>query len=336
MRSAVHLDWYLPLEIRRCPSHYKHYLGVCVITAVLASASLTQQNSETTKADSASTTASQTIAIPDGTPVQLRFAQPVRGKVSAAANIVRQAKFGDQVRLVAAADVRVSDLVVVAKGAIGQATVMKVSYPLLTLTGVALRLDWVEDVTGKHVPLRAFKNGKAQPFNVQVLSAYAGMTARPENLRDDIIGKDAVDPVVLHRKSWIPAGTRILAFVHGTVVLDLSALKDAQILLPISNEIATLTVYRTKGQDDKQPLVFCDGNEIGPIGARHYMIIELTPGKHACRVERQEPLEITAHPGEEYFLRLRSGAMTGGWKLQLVDTAEGEDGIANLELVGKR
>jgi hypothetical protein len=137
------------------------------------------------------------ITIPDGTPVRLRFAQPLRGKVPClwkkppcGSSIVPQAKPEDTVRMVSAADVRLDGYVVIAKGAVGEATVTKVWHPFMALTGLALRLDWVEDVTGKHVPLRIEKNGKQEPFTVQVESTTKGMIARKETLRGDLAGKD--------------------------------------------------------------------------------------------------------------------------------------------------
>ncbi len=310
---------------------------VCVVAGLLlASASRAQQEPGAKPSDSGSTSASNIITIPDGTPVHLRFAQPVRGKVPMAANAVPQAKPTDTVRLVAAADVRVSNLVVIAKGAIGQMTVVKVWHPFMALTGLALRFDWIQDITGKRVLLRALPKGQPEPFTVQVLSTYGGMIARPETLRGDLMGADSMDlSLVWRRKNWIPAGTRIQGFVQGATVCDRAEAIDAQALLPNSNEIATLTVYRTKGQDESRPRLICDGKEVEKIGAHQYAILELTPGRHTCQAEHDPTIEIAAHAGEEYFLHLRPRSIPGGWELKPVDTAQGEDEIANLELIGK-
>jgi hypothetical protein len=137
------------------------------------------------------------------------------------------------------------------------------------------------------------------------------------------------------KKTWIPAGTRIQGFVQGATTRDRAEVIDAQALLPNSNEIATLTVYRTKDQDDSRPRLICDDKEIDKIGARQYATLELTPGKHTCHSEHDSTLEIVAHAGEDYFLHLRPRSVFAGWELKPVDTAQGEDEIANLELVGK-
>jgi hypothetical protein len=253
-----------------------------------------------------------------------------------ATNAVPQAKPTDTVRLVVAADVRVDNLVVIAKGAIGQATVVKVWHPFIALTGLSLRFDWIKDVTAQTVLLRALQKGKPEAFTVQVLSTYGGMIARPETFRGDLIGSDSMDiSNAWRKKTWIPAGTRIQGFVQGATTRDRAEVIDAQALLPNSNEIATLTVYRTKDQDDSRPRLICDDKEIDKIGARQYATLELTPGKHTCHSEHDSTLEIVAHAGEDYFLHLRPRSVFAGWELKPVDTAQGEDEIANLELVGK-
>jgi hypothetical protein len=224
----------LEIRLRRPPS--KRYLGLGVLGALVTSLAWGQQAPEAMKTHR-STSTSQ-ITIPDGTALRLRFAQPVRGKVPCvwkrppcASSVVPETKAEDAVRLVAAADVRADQFIVIAKGAVGEATVTKVWHPFMALTGLALRLDWIEDVTGKHVPLRIDKKGKQEPFTIQVLSTTGGMIARRETLRGDLAGADAVDASIIWRKkNWIPAGTRLLAFVHGSVTRDLVEVKDAQAL----------------------------------------------------------------------------------------------------------
>jgi hypothetical protein len=80
----------------------------------------------------------------------MRFAQAVKGKMLDPVDVGMEVKAGDTVRLVAAADIRVGKKVVIAEGAIAQATVVQVKRPMSTLvaTGLGLQLDWIEDVTG--------------------------------------------------------------------------------------------------------------------------------------------------------------------------------------------
>jgi hypothetical protein len=345
MCGAMKLLWHPPLQFGGLRWHSRRnvLVLVCLIGAPLGATSLVQQSPGTGPVDEGSTNASQSVTIPDGTPVRLRFAQPLRGKVPClwkrppcGSSVVPQAEAEDTVRLVSASDVRVNHFVVIAKGAIGEATVTKVWHPLMALTGLAMRLDWIEDVTGKHVPLRIEKDGKQESFTVQVMSTPGGMLARRETLHGDLVGSDSVNASLIWRKkNWIPSGTRIMAFVHGSVVRDLGEVRDAQTLLSMSSDIATLTVYRTKGREDSHPHVSCDDHEMAQVGSAQYTTYELTPGVHRCRADDQGQIEITAQAGEDYFAQLRTSSLTGVWELKLMDAGEAEDIISTLEVAGK-
>jgi hypothetical protein len=293
--------------------------------------------------------APEVFTIPDGTPVQLRFAQPVRGMARGGwGRITVEAKPGDKVRLVVGSAVRVNGLVVISKGAIGQATVDKVWLPIKTYdrhgndttrpqTGLSLRLDWIEDVTGQQVSLRASPAGEAKPFTVEVLSKNGGMVARPASLRRDLIQSVTFANLItmFHERTWIPVGTRLQAFVHGASALDATELKQAQALLPAPNLNATLTIYRKKGQRDSHPQLLCDDKKIASLDERQYAVLNLASGAHTCHVVGHRAFELNANAGEEYFLQLQHREFADVWELKLVTTAEGEDAIADLELAGE-
>lgn len=330
----------IPARLSAGQRWFRVCLELCAITALLTQTGRAQQ-AESAPSNPGTSAPAQSFVIPDGTPVPLRFAQPLRGRVpclwKANCELLRlsPAKVGDTVRMVAASDVRVGPLVVIAKGARGQASVTKVFHPFMALTGLAIRFDWIEDVTGKHVPLRLEKTGKAEPFTIQILSTPGGMMGRKETLRGDLAGKDAVDVSLLwHKKNWIPAGTRIKSFTQGETARDLAEITDAQALLPVSTDVATLTVYRTKGDHEVHLHVTCDGSDFGVVEAQQYLVTELAPGKHSCQAEHEASLEIAANAGEDYFVRLLSST-PGLWELKLMDAGEGEDTIATLTPAGK-
>ena len=294
-------------------------------------------------------TAPQALTIPDGTQVQLRLAQPVRGMTRTIKGTRVYSKPGDKVRLVAADDVRLNGLVAITRGAVGQATVIKADPPpthtysyndryaaladlFVPKAGrVLLQLDWIEDITGHAVPLRAYPAGEAKPFTMVVVAENGGIMARPAKLSQDLKPK-----TLSHLKQWAPAGTRIFGFVHGAVNLDLADLKDAQALLPVPNPMAMLTIFRAKGHRAIQPQISCNDREITPIGEQQYTTLELPTGKYVCHTDGQPPIEFTADAGEEYFLRLHYRTFASGWELKLVATAEGEDSISRLEPSGKQ
>ncbi len=326
-------------------------LGLCLTPTSGAQEPPDVLSPETQPFQQPPTIALQTFTIPDGTQIQLRLAQPVRGMTRTIKGTRVYSKPGDKIRLVAADDVRVNGLVVISRGAVGQATVIKADPPpintysyndryaaladiFVSKTGsVLLQLDWIEDVTGHAIPLRAYSAGEPKPFTMVVLAENGGIVARPPKLSQDLKLKN-----LSHVKQWAPAGTRIFGFVHGAINIDpegLAELKDAQALLPIPNPTAMLTIFRGKGHHDLQPRISCDDKEIAPVGERQYTSLEIAPGKHACHADDRPALEFTVEAGEECFLSLQYRAISSLWELKAVTTAEGEDSVSSLEPAGK-
>lgn len=291
-----------------------------------------------------SSSPSTTFEIPDATPIRMRLAQSVHGITRTLAKIKVYSHEGDKVRLVTADDVRVNGMVVIPKGARGQATVTNVQVPGLTSSGnfqkgmaielfipktgsVSLELDWVEDITGNKVPLRALPSGESKPFVMTVYSENNGMVVRPPGFKREMKGLFSG-----HLRPWAPTGAHITAYVDGATDIDPEDLKQSQELLPIPNENGILTIYRTKEQISEHVQIFCDAKEIATLGVLQYVSIEVTPGKHSCRVGQEKPLDFEAHAGEQQFLHAhRKSAKI--WELLPVGLDEGEDGTANGEIV---
>jgi hypothetical protein len=273
----------------------------------------------------------------------MRLAQPVHGITRTLVKIKVYSREGDMVRLVSAEDVRVKGVVVIPKGARGQATVTNVQVPGLTSGGnfqkgmaielfipktgsVSLELDWVEDITGEKVPLRALPTGESKPFVMSVWAEHGGMVIHPAKVKRDLKGL-----VRGHLRPWAPTGSHITAFVDGATGINAEDVKQAQELLPLPNENGILTIYRTKGQIAEHLQIFCDEKEIATLGELQYVSLEVTPGKHSCRIGQQTPLQFNAKAGEQQFLHVhRKSAKT--WELVLVGIDEGEDGTANGEI----
>lgn len=300
-------------------------LGLCLAAVSWA------QEVPTKPADTETAAPPPVLTIPDGTQVELRFAQGVRASSLQLGRPEREAKPGDKVRLVVVSAIKASGFVVVAKGAIGEATVKGVWVPSRKYpdTGLSLQLDWIEDVTGSRIPLRAAKQGKAEAFTVDVLSSHGGIVARPQNVARDVAQIMSFAFVVtwLHKKPWIPPGTRILGFVHGPIDFEVTDLQRIQSQGSLTS--ATVTIYRKKGQGDTLLQIRCDGKEAGRIGARQYVLVELAPGKHSCQAEQRYSLEIDVSAGDEYYIQIRPHG--DGWELRQVSVSEGEDDIIKSE-----
>ena len=281
--------------------------------------------------------------VADGTPLQLRFSEAVWG--AAAGNRPRSvhAHAGDIVRMVVAEDLVVDGKVVVQKGSPAQATVENVWLPGFDRHGVSdictclsLVLNWARSLDNQDIALRSLVKGKPGSFAVQVHSTPTGAIAKPLSLKEGLIrameqGFLLNIHEMIHRRDWIPAGTRITAFVQGDFPLNHAEIEEAQARLPVPNEAGLVMVYRTKGQKDQHPRFYCDSKEIGQIGIRQYVIIQMEPGKHSCRAEQGEALEFDVAPGEEYYLDAKFGSFLGHWKLSLVNKLEGEDGVGAAE-----
>ncbi len=301
-----------------------------------------QQTADITQPETPTSDAGPRFEIPDGIEIKMRFAQPVIGPaalpllkvLTGSPTLPPLAQQGDKVRLVAAADVRVGDKVVVSKGAPAQATVEMVEFAHLNSkkieTGLTLRLDWVTAVTGEKLPLRAARKGKARPFDVEVFSSHGGLIVREPNFRRDMFEALSLKVAInnFHMKTWVPTGTRILGFVHGGASVDEMRLDKAQSTLPIPNPKALVTIYRTGGDAGQRVTVTCNGAAVGEIGERENISTELAPGSNTCRAGDDTALEFEVKADEEYFVYLRQHKLSGNWELKLVDAMEGEDAIA--------
>lgn len=288
----------------------------------------------------ASSLRGRTVTLQDGSPIFLRFAQPVYGLLAAPRRIAIQK--GARVRLVAGADVRVQGQVVIAKGAIAQATVTNVLPHGATLSnnGLSLQLDWVETITGARAFLRPGQVGKAVPFDLKIYSTKGGIEVVPHvrtpghMLADTgkfISGWDVFRPKAFHEKTWIPAGSRLHVFVDGDLTLPTEEVSEAQADIPVLNLTATLYVFRTKDKNGPSPAVSCDQGPGRSLGARQGMAFDLQPGPHSCRAANSPGIEFTVEAGNDYFVRLHRAS--GNWKLEQLTAEEGEDRVATCELL---
>lgn len=301
-----------------------------------------QQAADIAQPETSKPDAGPRFEVPDGTEIRMRFAQPVIGPaavpllkvLTGSPTLPPLAQEGDRIRLVAAAEVRVGNKVVVSKGAPAQATVETVEFAHLNSkkieTGLTLRLDWMTTVTGERLPLRASRKGKARPFEVEVFSSHGGLIVREPNFRRDMFEALSLKVAInnFHMKMWVPAGTRILGFVHGGASVDATKLEKAQSALPIPNPKALVTIYRTGGDAAQRLAVTCNGAAVGEIGERENISAELAPGRSSCRAGDDTTLEFEVKADEEYFIHLRQHKLSGKWELKLVDATEGEDVVA--------
>ena len=321
-----------------------YWLGAMIFLVLFLQASShfhplrAQEASEIQKSSEPSTS----LVIPDGTPVQLRFAQAVWGlPISPFISDPPRPPFtkGDAVRIVAAADVEINGHILIRRGSIGQATVMATNLVVNRkhpTTGIHLRVDWIKSISDQIVPLRPHRNGKQGSIILDVYSGHSGFSVDQESLARGVLQAMTFQYMAksLHQKRWVPVGTRMVGFVHGSIPLDAGRLAEAEARLPLPNTSGLITIYRVKGQKDQKLDVYCDDRALAQLGSRQFFELELPPGDHTFSVNKGNSLRLTVSLGKEHYLWLRWHALTGTWKLDAVTTPEGEDGISDGEMVG--
>jgi len=296
------------------------------------------------KEDTQPATPAQEVIIPDGTRLELRFAQGVWGKAAGKTpiplpdGVSGEAQRGDVIRLIATANLRVDGRVVVTKGAVGHAVITDIVAPLLTTrskeTGLYLRLEWIKSINDVEISLRGFKKGDAGPFYVQAVADHGGTSIRPVKISRLLVRIPNFEDTKSssEKKNWVPKGARLTAFVHGPATLNRSEVELAQAQLPLSGAAALVTIYRTDDHSHDLVTVLCDGERVAQIGERQYASKELAPGSHSCQVEGEKALAIVAVGGEEYYARLHPRDSGKNWELKLVTAVEGENAVATAEM----
>lgn len=294
------------------------------------------------------------IQILEGTVVQLRFAQALWGMKAGYRVRPNHVQPGEEIRLVVAEDVLIDGKVVLRKGSPAQATVQEVWEPSVDMHGIqefctciALQFDWIKSINNQEIPIRAYEKpnlkakekGKVPAFSLVVDSTSTGAVAKPvpfgwDMLKPGNFAKEYIEYMTfytairsLHRKDWVPPGTRMTSYVDENVLLDAAAVNEAQESLPAPNENALVMIYRLKAKKDKQAQITCDSKDAGELGAKQFMTLELTPGKHTCQADSKFPVEFSVAGGQEYYLAVKADKLDDHWHLTLVSNAEGEDGV---------
>jgi len=228
-------------------------------------------------------------------------------------------------------DVRIDGKVVIARGAPAQATITMVQprQPKYQNTGLLLRLDWVMDVTGEQLPLRASPKGNPGSFSPEVISQEGGHEVRPGTIKDALTAGATLGLSLIRHKAWIPTGSRMTAYVHGDVELDRERVDRAQVRFPARSTLGLVTVYRLKGDAGKPAAITCAERQIRLSDAWQHFAFELGPGTYSCRAGAAKPITITIEAGGEYYLFLR------GNRLKQVTKDEGEDGVARTTVAGQ-
>ena len=293
------------------------------------------------------------ITVRDATPIHLRFAEQVCGAAPERKNIT--AKQGAVVRMVVTRDLRLGDKVVIAKGALAQASVEKVlparsdhrrRFDDPTYPGVSLQLDWVTTVTGDRATLRGKRKGPAKGVEYYVDPTRSGADVKPMLIGKGVSGfmrrtesAFTFAPGILpHGNSdyaCIPDGARMVAYFDGDLSLSAEELEKAQSTLPAQSTDAILYIFRLKEKKkelDVAPSLVCNQIEIGALAPQQMAIANLPPGNYSCRFGNQRPIEIGVWPGMEYYGQLHR-SHRDIWSIGWLNPEAGEDLSADIEVI---
>ena len=281
-------------------------------------------------------TTPQPLILADGAEVSLRLAELLDSA---------QAKPGDALRLVAAADVRANGLIVVARGAPAEGRIVDIrpARRLGRSAEMSIDFEWVESVTGAKIPLRTVHRAKG-------LSALAVHEQRLEKLYQPASPDDKVEEairvivvtaampfVIVFGKGKdlvLQPGTRVFAYVEGDVRLDAGMVQAAQLRFPRAGGDAQVTFVRPQDGQVARPWLYCQRLKMAHLGARRYLQLKLRPGKYSCYAYKSKPMEFDFEAGEQYFIRIRyrmSLSASRVWEMTLLDTAEGEEEVTLAE-----
>ena len=322
------------------PTYEKSVPVMAVWFAVLVLANVAGEGKERLPTEAQTTPPN--IVVRDGTEVDLRFTKAVWGYGTDRHSRGFHAQRGDVVPLVVAADVFVAGEIVIHKGSPAQATVRNIWKPWRDRNGVAqicvcisLEFNWVRSLDAQELPLRyAAKEGKkAGSFAVNVESTASGSVAEPYSFHLGMkdVATLGFNKSSVHRRDWIPPGTRVTAFIDQDQTLDSLKIREVQGNLPLPNENGLVMIYTTKGHKNARPLVSCDARDVAQLGSKQFVTLEMNPGEHACRVEQGEALSFSVFGGHEYYFSLHYNELSRSWGISAVNNYEGEDGVGSAE-----
>jgi hypothetical protein len=293
------------------------------------------------------------ITLREATPIHLRFAERVCGAAPGLNAIA--VKKGAVVPMVVTRDVRVGDRIVIARGALAQASVERVLPTKVNerhrthdpiFPGVSLQLEWVTTVTGDRALIRATRKGPAKAVDVYVELTDGGAEVRPSLISKGVFGffwraesaftfAPGAPSLEKPEDVCIPSGSRMPAYLDGDLNLGTAKVAEAQATLPAPSADAIVYVFRLrekKKEADVSPSVVCNQIEIGPLAPQQMTITNLPPGNFSCHIGNQPAVEIGVTRGSEYYAQLHR-SRGNKWVLWWFPPEEGEDLSAETQVI---
>lgn len=296
-------------------------VSLSLALAVLCEPCLAQEPPVETTTPSAPTVSP--LKLEESTPVILRTKAELS---SATANV------GNSVPFRVVEDVKVGDLVVIPRGAEAWAIVTAVQRRRRKGQPgtVDVSLQFARLLTGDTAPLRAQQHSKGHSQTTNMALDMTNLAVQTMGL-----GLPLVPLLLLERgkDAYVPAGTKLVAYINKDVLLDRSVLEHLQPSPTQRTGPATVTISRlTRVPTAYRPSVYCGKVQLARLGGASYFKIQLPPGKYSFRSNDDQAVELNLLEGQEAFLEMQivtHGFSVRGHLIQ-VSNSDGEDNMAGL------
>lgn len=258
--------------------------------------------------------------LPADTVISLRTTQPIDSK---------HAKTNGAIPLEVTRDVKIGDLLVIAKHTPVMARLTRVNRAgrALRRGSMILGVDAVPDITGNAIPVSGTRSEK--PDDKRQVEAYTY----------EILSMGMLTPLLLLRgdEAAMTKGTGVKAAVSKDVTLDAAALRQRMAALDAEARIRPRTgkatlhfyLYTMVKHTGENHVMWLDGNKLVRLREAHFFNSQIAPGHHTISCCGHD-LPLDAKPDEDYYIRVaqssdRARLTRPPWRPSLVDTDIGED-----------
>jgi len=232
------------------------------------------------------------IHIPDGTEVRLLVQASIYGKT---------AKPNDPVPLQVLHDVKVGDLVLIAKKAPAIATVAEIQQPrhMMRAGTMFLKVDHVTLVTGQTQKLRGSTWAKGSPVDVSC-------SPNDSFCMGAIVFALPFLPLVHGHEAILRKGTVFTAVLDGEAILDRADVIAHQPAAPQKKEDPASVTFYSSPNGPGGSRVACGRVNLGRVFRGQNFTIRLPAGNYWFSLsdlsDKKNVISLDVEPGEEYYL----------------------------------
>ena len=263
------------------------------------------------------------IRLGNGTKIRLLLLDSISSKT---------AKTGGSVRLRVLDDVKVDNLVIIAKRttAVATLTATHPAHRAWRTGGIAMRMDSVTLIDQQTQPIQGGSVAKGTATDAS--GQWAESIALSGGLAIFFL---PFAPLQHGHQAILPKGTVFAAITCGEALLDRSIVEASQPVLETKHGAASVTVYYPDQDVNESLRVWCGRARVAKVRRNHKFTIDLPAGKYVFQVGPRGNVKLQAEEGGEYYLKpfvlLRAfGGEGRDFDLKLMEHDVGEVESADL------